>query len=157
MNPFDKVMKRIRYRTLPGRQATNETAVQRFEALLGHRLPADYREFLLAYGLTAGRGTKFTPPDDPEEASSVDVFYGLTPGHSYDLDVNRSTFADRLPSHLLPIASGSGGQFLLAVSGRNTGAVYWWFTESGPVDSDDDLELISDNFAQFMEALVSEE
>jgi len=156
MNPFDKVMKRIHYRTLPGRQATNEVALQRFETLLRHRLPADYREFVLVYGLTAGRGTKFAPPDDPDEASSVDVFYGLTPGHSYDLDVNRSMFADRLPSHLLPIASGSGGQFLLAVAGRNTGAVYWWFPESGPVDSDDDLEPISDDFLQFMEALISD-
>lgn len=158
MNPYSTIMERIRYRVLPGRLAPTEVAVQNFERVIGHNLPSDYREFLLDYGLTAGNGaTRFTPHDDPDEASSVDVFYGLTPGHSYDLEVNRATFTDQFPSHLIPIGCGSGGQFLLSLAGANVGAMYWWFQESGIVQSEDDLEHIADNFSQFMASLTCDE
>jgi hypothetical protein len=155
--PFDAVMKRIRYRKLPGREETTEPAVQLFERGLGYPLPTDYRSFLLHYGLTAGRGTKFTPPTKPGEASSVGAFYGLTPNHNYDLEAQRETYSADLPAHYLPIASGSGGQFLLSLTGENAGAVFWWFPEEGEVTSEEDLEPIAESFTAFMNALTAEE
>src|SRR5262249_20601995 len=111
-NKYDAVMRRIGfYHILKGDHAPiSASDVNLFEADIGYPLPGDYKEFLLNYGLTAGRGiTRFSNLDDPnQEETSVEVFYGLRPGDSRDLRNIRDGFGDDLPAHLLPIASSPG-------------------------------------------------
>jgi cell wall assembly regulator SMI1 len=153
---FDQAMARIHYRYVRPPDPVTEDDIRSLERELGYPLPHDYRAFLMKYGLAAGRGdTRFTNADYPAEAeSSVDVFYGLKAGDTYDLREVRRTFSDRLPAHLLPIASGSGGEFCLSLAGEDTGKVSWWFQETGRVQSPDDLELIADSFAGFVNSLI---
>jgi hypothetical protein len=85
------------------------------------------------------------------------VFYGFKAGDMYDIRDNWQRYSEELPAHLLSIACGSGGQFLLSLNGEDKGVVYWWFPETGPVESTDDLEPVSDSFDQFVNSLVSVE
>lgn len=157
--PFDPVMSRIRYWYVSEPVPVSDDDIRSLEEELGYPLPVSYRLFLKKYGLAAGKGdTRFSNPDNPEEVeTAVDVFYGLKTGDGYDLRENWQSFADDLPSRLLPIASGSGGQFLLSLGGDDKGTLYWWLPEYGPVESTDDLEPISDSFDQFVNSLVSVE
>ncbi|HJZ59128.1 MAG TPA: SMI1/KNR4 family protein [Gemmataceae bacterium] len=154
-NPFDTAMSRINYRYVRQPDQVTEESLRQFEQEIGLPLPVGYRTFLAKYGLSAGKGdTRFTNPDDGKVETSVDVFYGLKAEDDYDIRAIRSDFADDLPAHLLPIASGSGGHFCLSLAGDDAGAVYWWFPETGPVESEEDVEPIADSFEQFVNSLV---
>jgi SMI1-KNR4 cell-wall len=154
--PFDEAMARIHFRYVRPPNPVTLDDIRNLEREIGYPLPPDYRDFLMKYGLAAGRGdTRFTNANDPEEVeTSVDVFYGLKRGDTYDLRGMRRRFSDRLPPHLLPIASGSGGEFCLSLGGEDAGRVYWWFQETGKVQSAEDLEPIADSFAEFVNSLV---
>ena|SRR5581483_3928502 len=153
---FDEAMARIHFRYVRPPAPVRAEDIGAFEREIGYSLPPDYRDFLLKYGLATGSGdTRFTNADNPDEVeTSVDVFYGLKPGDTYDLRGMRRTFSDRLPPHLLPVASGSGGEFCLSLAGEDAGRIYWWFQETGKVLSPADLEPIADSFAQFVNSLV---
>ena len=153
---FDAAMARIKFRYVREPVQVTEDDLRDLEREIGYPLPADYRTFLMKFGFATGSGdTRFTNPENPEEVeTSVDVFYGLKAGDSYDVRTMKATFADRLPDHLLPFTSGSGGEFSLSLSGDDAGRVYWWFQETGPVESMDDLEPIADSFRIFVNSLV---
>jgi hypothetical protein len=157
--PFDPVMSRIRYWHVREPIPVSDADIQSFEEELGYALPASYRLFLKKYGLTAGKGdTRFSNPDNRGEIeTSVDVFYGFKPGDTYDIRENWESYADELPGQLLPIATGSGGQFLLSLAGEDKGTVYWWLPEYGPVASRDNIEPVADSFDRFVNSLVSVE
>ncbi len=156
-NAFDTVMARLQYRHVRQPAGVTELDLDDFERELGHPLPTGYRNFLQKFGFAVGDGdVRFTASGSPDEVeTSVDVFYGLQPGDTYDIRRRRSAFADRLPDHLLPFTSGSGGEFCLCLTGVNAGKVYWWFQEQGEVDSEDDMEPIADNFEEFINSLVT--
>jgi hypothetical protein len=144
--PFDLAMSRIKYRYVRQPDPVTEEDLLQFEQEIGQRLPKNYRTFLAKYGLAAGTGnTRFT---NSEEGNA---------GDNYDIRVIRKDLSEYLPDNLLPIASGSGGHFCLALSGDDAGTVYWWFPESGSVESEDDLEPVANSFEQFVNALVNVE
>jgi hypothetical protein len=153
---FDQAMARIHYWHVRPPDPVTEDDLRGLEREIGYPLPSDYRTFLMKYGLAAGRGDiRFMSQDNPDEVeTSVDVFYGLKTGDTYDLRKVRQTFSDRLPPHILPVVSGSGGEFCLSLTGEDTGRVYWWFQEIGRVQSPDDLEPIADSFTDFVNSLV---
>lgn len=157
--PFDPVMSRINYRHLRPPEPVTDHELHAFEQQVGHPLPPGFRLFLVKYGLTAGKNdVRFTNQDNPEEVeTSVDVFYGFKAGYHYDIRDCWETYSEDLPGHLLPFATGSGGQFLLSLAGDDQGTVYWWLPEYGPVESTDDLEPVADSFDQFVNSLVSVE
>lgn len=156
-NKYDPVMTRLCYWYVRGPKTVTVEDIRTFEHELGYSLPSDYHEFLQKYGLASGEGDIRIRgvDDDDDEGTSVDVFYGLNSGdEGYDLIDRRLTFANRLPNHLLPFIAGSGGEFCLCLSGKNIGKVYWWFQETGAVQSEDELEPIADSFDNFMISLV---
>jgi hypothetical protein len=156
--PFDLAMSRIKYRYVRQPDPVTEEDLLQFEQEIGQRLPKNYRTFLAKYGLAAGTGnTRFTNSEEGNVETPVDVFYGLKAGDNYDIRVIRKDLSEYLPDNLLPIASGSGGHFCLALSGDDAGTVYWWFPESGSVESEDDLEPVANSFEQFVNALVNVE
>ena len=157
-DPYDSAMRRIQARHVRDEPFARLGASQlsEIERRLGHPLPEEYREFVSRYGFATGGGsTKFSNMDGPSEIeSSVNVFYGLRPGDSYDLLNVKEGFGDLLPSHILPIASSPGGQFCLSLAGDDRGMVYWWPPHGASPDPLDDMELVARSFGSFVNSLV---
>jgi len=153
---YDSVMQRICYRYVPGHEPVTENGLQSLEANIGLALPDDYRTFLLKYGMSAGEGdTRFRNLDESEQIeSSVDVFYGLKPGHTYDLLEKYRMFRNRLPAHVLPFASGSGGHFCLSLTGEDAGRIYWWDPHGDNEAPYENLELVAYDFDSFINSLT---
>jgi hypothetical protein len=152
-NEYDNDMRRIGARRVRADHFTelSETELKSVERRLGYALPADYREFLRKYGMATGTGdVKFTNMNDPEEIeSSVDVFYGVGDGDTYDLLGQKHAHRESMLPHILPIASSPGGHFCLSLAGNDRGKVYWWELHSDR----DNLELVANSFRSFVNSL----
>ncbi len=156
-NKYDEVMSRIEFYYVDEEPyLMNEESLLLLEQQLAYPLPTDYRQFLQKYGITAGGGDVcYTNADDPNEVeSSVEVFYGIKPGDSYDLLERKRGFGDRLPIRILPIASSPGGEFCLSLAGNDIGNVYWWDSHGGSRDSDENLEFVARDFDSFLTGLI---
>lgn len=157
-NRYDAVMHRIGAIPVRGDsfRVLMEADVLGLEKQLGYALPDDYREFICKYGLSAWDGeVRFRNMDDPSEIeTSVDVFYGIAPGDTYDLVYKKKLFGERLPPQFLPIASSPGGHIVLALTAPDRGNVYWWSPHRCSPDPRDDMELISRSFDSFVNSLT---
>ena len=152
---YDAAMNRIRFKYVPQktqRQPT-EADIENLERTLGYSLPPDYRTFLAKYGLSTGSGiVHFGNLDDPdEEESSVGVFFGVQPGDSRNLLNQRSACVEVLdfPAHMLPIADGPGGMFVIALAGPGVRRIFG----SNIPDEPTDFELIAYDFDRFINSL----
>jgi len=90
-------------------------------------LPAEYRSFLLRHNGGLPSPDVIDVKGAPGSPTDVQVFFGIgRPVESSDLQWNRRTFVERLPSKWLPIARDSGGNlFCLSVSGPDAGSVMY--------------------------------
>lgn len=157
-NRYNDAMNRIGAAGVYGKgfAFVGEPELAAVEARLGYSLPADYREFIRSYGLASGTGNvRFRNMDDPSHVeSSVDVFYGIRPDVSKELLGHKDGFGDLLPAHILPVGSGSGGQFCLSLAGTDLGCVYWWSPHGGAADAYDEMELVARSFDGFVNSLI---
>jgi hypothetical protein len=158
-NKYDDVMQGLQFRYMPDAVPIAEEAVTNFEREFGRRLPADYREFLLKYGFSAGRSyTRYGKLDQPNELdkdSDVGVFYGVGGPGSRTLSARyRVSRESGMPSHLLPIARSDAGQICLSMEGGSAGRVYLW---ADPKLELDEEILIAYSFDSFMRSLRSTE
>jgi cell wall assembly regulator SMI1 len=147
----------------------NDAEINRFENLIGHKLPDDYHEFLksvnggeldpiLSYRfLETGRETE----------STLQLFYGL-----HDVDTSNLTrlfnvyhvYQKRMPEHLIPIASDEGGnKICLNLSPDKFGEIVF-FDHENEVDFEDSEDLlnpyrnchrIAGSFSEFLSLLES--
>ena len=122
------------------------TDLAALEKRLGKPLPEEYRDFLLA-----NNGGCPTPNEFAE--SSVRTF--LSVGAEYpmdDLETMADDYSDRIPADTLPIGKDElGNLILLAVSGGQRGAVYFWDHELE--DSPDGLSQVGDSLTSFLSNL----
>ena len=90
-------------------------------------LPAEYRSFLLRHNGGLPSPDVIDVKGAPGSPTDVQVFFGIgRPVESSDLQWNRRTFVERLPSKWLPIARDSGGNlFCLSVSGPDAGSAMY--------------------------------
>lgn len=113
------------------RRNPSESELERFEQLLGGRLPSDYRAFLSRYGQTMmGRGARFEilEPNPWGRTASVDQFFGFSTDQSEDIvHLTMETYSGRIPDETLPIGSDAGGNLiLLGFDGPVTDHVFFW-------------------------------
>lgn len=162
-NEYDSVMATIGTKVVGGEGGEfirlSSSDVDALEAAIEHPLPADYRHFLAKYGCTRGdAGTIFTH-EDGDDGSSVDVFYGVRPGDTYDLldrrDAFGKSYGDELPPYYLIIAAGEACKFLMQLAGPDRGRVYLWDPEVPPGDPNSaaDPEPIATSFDAFVRSL----
>ena len=109
-----------------GESLTDEQ-LERFEGTLRAVLPGPYRRFLLKSNGGVPCPDTIDVEGAPGSPTDVQVFFGIgRPVKSSDLDWNKRTFADRLPSELLPIACDSGGNlFCITLAGDAAGHVIY--------------------------------
>ena len=138
----------------PDDAPADQAALDEFSAELGTQLPDDYQRFLRGHGAFGIRGGAVIPVDGAEE--HVTVLYGLGGGGDHDVRTNRTTYADRLPSSMIPIGedADNGDQIVLVVTGGDRGAV-GTFPHDGP-DPDqpeDAITIVAADFSAFLAAL----
>jgi hypothetical protein len=142
--------------------AVDEPAIASFEAMIGFRLPSEYRDFLLQFnggqpenlvfrwGLSGG----YTD-------SSVHYFFSITDQSIFSLQHQYSIYASagRIPEAMLPIATDAGGNlFLLTLGGSHSGRVFFWDHDNeGLVDNSASVETLiplANSFQEFCEKLT---
>lgn len=136
---------------------TTENAVLDFETTIGHRLPNDYRTFLLK-----DNGGEQPEPDcfrvETGEITALAVLFPIgVPNDFYDLAGHFKSKQDDLPKHVIPIGLDIGGNTIcLAIAGDANGTVLFWDHEV-EADQDNDewenLYFCARNFTEFLDCL----
>jgi hypothetical protein len=144
-----------------GPQVT-DTQIQAFEDSIGHRLPDDYRQFLLDVN-----GGRLDRANREFAQGVVNRLFSLedTENDSSDLATRASWERASLPSpDLLFIGHDDGGNtLLLALAGEHRGEVWFQLTgdDARPDDANPrvlwhdrrDMRKLADSFEQFMRSL----
>lgn len=133
---FDRIAERMEvwgyyYPRLATRVQPTPDDLAALGATLGTELPEDYAAFLTRFGCCAPYGVALVMPiEDPDwrwGRIQIGLFYGFTSDGPDDVRRRRETYADRIPSNLLPIACALGDeQICLGLSGEERGKVYFW-------------------------------
>ncbi len=129
-----------------------EDEVQQFEWILLHRLPDDYRAFLLE--TNGGRVEGSWGFDLPaNNGSSLDQFYRLKDKSrsTTTLAYMRQLYAERMPKGVLAIACDPGGGKLCLGYMQQPGRV--WFWDPG-MDYDDTVPGSFENFHEVAESFT---
>jgi|HubBroStandDraft_6_1064221.scaffolds.fasta_scaffold29902_3 hypothetical protein len=154
-NKYDAQMEKLGSYFLRGNLELSSEIIGEFEREVGFTLPADYREFLLRYGLSTQRGYATWPdlrrPGKP--GGGVDWWYGLNPNESRDLLRQWKGFRGRIPSDMLPIAESPGGQICLGLAGEERGKLFWWDRSEPHADPRQNLNVIASDFDTFINSL----
>lgn len=139
----------------------DEADIAAIEQELAVQLPPDYRAFLLESngGRPASNVFTYTRPDGPT-AGIVDWFLGIHTGDNESLRRYVRRYKGRMPANLLPIAEDPFGNIIcLAVTGDDTGRVYFWDHEyeasEGEPPATDNVYRIADSFSAFLASLKS--
>ena len=152
-NKYHQIVKRLGMEPV----RLSEKALLDFERTIGLPLPVDYRQFLSRYGFVHGAGVAFPEYGQPAKpCGGVEVFFGVNADDEYDILSNKVGFSGRIPDHLLPVADSPGGQICLALTGTDSGAIFWWGLEciSG---ANTQPVRIADDFDSFMNSLYLDE
>jgi hypothetical protein len=133
MTKIDEKMKTLNVRHIFDNPPAPTDPAPAFAALekdLGARLPDDYKAFASTYGHHGFEqyvGVPVEPRFPLGKTCLVSVIFGCQPQLRYFLPNERSTYRDRMPHHLLPIARDPGGNlFVLSLGELDQGAVYYW-------------------------------
>jgi hypothetical protein len=133
-----------------------ETELQQFEAQIGALLPLPYRQFLLQYN-----GAQPDPKDIQVPkwgATFLRSFYALGPAGSQTLRHYHQLFQDRIPKAFIPIISDAAGNvFVLGISGKYTGQIWFWYHEGESDDGEKptfrNMYKVAPHFQAFLDQL----
>lgn len=137
---------------------TKIATLEKFEAVLGSKLPSDYRQFLLAFNGGRPENNEFAIPDIKNTAG-VDLFYGLLENPEWgDLLSRRAALIDRVPKDDLPIGDASCGNVVcLSLQPATFGQVFFWDHEleadEGQQPTFSNLFLVGNSFDDFFTKL----
>lgn len=144
---------------LKSNPTTDEESVKAFEEMIGFRLPADYRSFLL----TTNGGQKPNPEGfktETGERSMLSYLYPVGDGRGYDLQAHFLHMRSELPNGVIRIGEDIGGNpICLVVTGEDKGAVLFMDheVETGLHENGwDNLYFCARSFTEFLESLCDE-
>jgi len=135
--------------------ATNEEIVE-LEFRLGVQLPTDYQRFLREQN--GGRPSPKAFEGPTGDGSIVHFFFTLNrQSPHYWIHEELDTYEQRVPPHLLPIASDDFGNLvLLDLGAKSVGAIHFWDHENENLDGDpwwDNIAFIAPSFTDFVNGL----
>ncbi len=149
----------------------SESDIQLFERMIGERLPAKYREFLLSKGggaLTDDYIFRMSKPGklnntDMLIEDSLEYFSAFNPKGNFDLNTHYHFMSsnDRefpyIPNEMIVIGGSGSSCLLLGIKGEYLGKVYFWHSnlfhgdEHGE-ETYDNISFVSNNFDDFLES-----
>lgn len=134
--------------------AISESDVAEFEERVGHRLPDDYRVFMLESNGGVPRAN-YLPSN---ENVGVRAFFMLGDDPHYAIGEMLRVFEGRYPVGMLPVAEDSSGNLLLIDVGRQEmGSVWFWEHEFEAEDDEpprpDNITRIASSFHELLDAL----
>lgn len=145
-------------KTVEGGPVLSGEEIAALESKNGITLPDSYRAFLLETNGGRPERDLFTVPGyDANPVGRVHFFFGLNDSvQSCNLDWNREVFADRIPEHMLPIATTEGvDKICISLASDTLGAVYFWDGYGGAGRGN--LHLVAESFDRFLEKLHRDE
>ncbi len=141
--------------------------IREVEIELGVSLPDDYRNFLMRNngGYPEPDGFSITWRSDQAPASdwktsTLSRFYAITEERTSNLlRSNKVTFAGRLPTGTITIATDAGGnQLLLALGGPLAGKVLFWVKDhevgEGQTPVYDNVGIVADSFSDLINSCL---
>lgn len=144
-----------------------EAEITNLEKSFGIRLPAEYKEFLLANNGAYVKPNEFSfQTENGEDYSCLSWLYGIQKGDDDDvIEANRFR-AGRFPDGFLAIGTDPGGN-AICISCKDDGSfgkIYFWDHER-EADEDEgespdtvgNTHLIADSFLQFLNSLTQSE
>jgi hypothetical protein len=125
--------------------------VEKFEELIGAKLPSDYRDWLLEFngGRPSPKRMEFVE-HGTSTGSDVHWIYGIGSPDWADVNDSYVTFKRRIPHACLPIARDSGGnQYLLDLI---AGGIWFWNHEEGTESPEDrsNMSFCANSFTDFL-------
>jgi hypothetical protein len=139
-------------------QPVSRVDLAALEVQLGLALPEDHREFLLRYNGGAWRHgvqCKVRAPSWCVDEIIVHSIHGIVPDSRFgasDIRQDFEAFRDRIPAGGVPIMNAAGDPIFLDLGPANYGKVYY-YNRSHEGDEENLVYLISDSFAEFIQAL----
>lgn len=138
----------------------SEADLVQFESKWQIELPAQYRLFLRRYNGGYPDPTDFSFKSG-KSGSSLSCFFGVKESGELSLDDALSTFKDRIPKRMFPVADDQGGNLIcISLSGQDAGNIYFWnheleadATQGFTTETTNNLILIADSFDEFIENL----
>lgn len=131
--------------------------LRRLEAVLGVRLPEQYRQFLAAHNGASVAPDEVIFPGASEPFTILDQFFGLHDGAD-SLETVRTNVESCVPTDAIAFAEDHGGNlFCLGIRGDHRGRVFFWNHEhSRPGVASGDwhgMTVLADSFTVFLAAL----
>lgn len=134
-----------------------EEELQAAENIVGKEFPDQYREFLLKYngGHPAPDIFRYKNEDGDQELAAIAYFLAVYDGKDENLLDYFETYEDRIPSQLIPIARGPGGDLvLLGLESSYRGKIYYWIQDLEPDEPDfSNIFPVAGSFNEFLDSL----
>ena len=136
-----------------------------FERTIGHTLPDDYRQFLVACnGGYVGGALWFNGPTPNGTSADAGVHHigGFRKEWHFSLPEHRECYVGRIPAALVWVMNDPfGNAICVGLSGPHRGQVFFWDHENEPdedwdgsVESAGNLQLLANSFTEFIAGLV---
>ncbi len=121
-----------------------------FEVFIGHRLPADYREFLIKHNGGITQTNEFDVPQI-NSGSGINEFLSVK-----EMVQQKKRLGKRIVENAWPIAYAEGGNLVCIVLGDNSGIYFWDHeleAEEHNLPSWKNMFLLATSFNQFWQSL----
>jgi len=129
----------------------SEKDIQKLEDIIGFKLPADYRKFLLVNNGGEPEPNEFDIPGE-NNSSGVNEFLNVE-----EIKKQKKKLGNRLVDSSWPIAYAEGGNLVCITVGKKEGAIYFWDHELEASDNElpswTNMFLLTSKFSKFWNSL----